>query len=124
MTLLSASLCGDPGDLLLPFPLPTAQAILCQQRSISISLRLSNLLPFHHKFLLSSYELDGHFFFLFLFLFFFFENHFLSLTNHQLDQRELPFPRVCQISAFSFVNRLASHVVYLPTQKGRELRKA
>lgn len=120
MTPLSASLCGDPDDLLLPFPLSAAQVILCQQRSISISLRLSNLLPFHHEFLLSLYELDGHFFFLFSF----FENHFLSLTNHQMDQRELPFARVCQISAFSFINRLSSHVVYLPTQKGRELGKA
>lgn len=41
-----------------------------------------------------------------------------------MDQRELPFARVCQISAFSFVNRLASHVVYLPAQRGRELGKA
>lgn len=118
------SICEDPDDLLLPFPLPAAQVILCQQRSISISLRLSNLLPFHHEFLLSLYELDGHFFLSFFLLFFFFENHFLSLTNHQMDRRELPFARECQVSAFSFVNRLASQVVYFPTQKGRELGKA
>lgn len=117
---LSASRCGNPDDLLLPYLLSADQVLLCQQRSISISLRLSNLLPFHHEFLLSLYELDGHF----LFLFSFFENHFLSLTNHLMDQRELPFARLCQVSAFSFVNRLASHVVYLPTQKGRELGKA
>lgn len=30
----------------------------------------------------------------FFFFFFLNENHFLSLTNHQMDQRELPFARL------------------------------
>lgn len=96
-------------------PLPIAHIILCQQRSISISLRLSNLLPFHREFLLSLYELDGHFFF----SFFFFENHFLSLTNHQMDQRELPFARVCQISAF-FLCKQISQSCGVPSYSERQ----
>lgn len=98
-----------------PRPLPIAHVILCQQRSISISLRLSNLLPFHHEFLLSLYELDGHFFL----SFFFFENHFLSLTNHQMDQRELPFARVCQISAF-FLCKQISQSCGVPSYSERQ----
>jgi len=98
-----------------PRPPPIPHVILCQQRSISISLRLSNLLPFHHEFLLSLYELDGHFFL----SFFFFENHFLSLTNHQMDQRELPFARVCQISAF-FLCKQISQSCGVPSYSERQ----